>query len=172
MMRALLSLGAAMMLLASPACRSEGFAFSVASPKFSVSIPGIPQIKMVVHPNNASQPQLRFQGLEDPYAVTVYTPAAPPGMTPLECAGAIAKVLAARPGTPPPSEIVKARLDENTYVAIYATPLVGGVQLHAHLLSAAGGTHCVEVHATRISIEEDDLASWITELENARIKSD
>ena len=171
-MRALLGWGTVLLLAASLSCRAEGFAFEVASPKFKVIIPGIPQMKMDVHPNNATQPQLRFLGTDDPYTVAVFTPAAAAGMTPLECAGAIARTLAARPGTPPSSQILKARLDGNTFVAFYATPLVAGVLLHAHLLSAAGGTHCVEVHATRVSIQEDDLGSWITDLDKASIKSD
>lgn len=173
MMRALLGWGTVLLLAASLSCRAEGFAFEVASPKFKVTIPGIPQMKMDVHPKNASQPQFRFIGSADPYAVAIFTPAAVGGMTPLECAGAIARTLEARAGVPPSSEIVKARLDDRTFVAIYAAPLVVGVQLHAHLLTAAGGgTHCVEVHATRVSIDDDDLASWITNLQKASIKAD
>lgn len=172
MTRALMWWGTFLVLFASLSCRAEGFAFEVASPKFKVTIPGIPQMKMEVHPKNASQPQLRFLGSEDPYTVAVFTPAAVAGMTPLECASAITRSLAARPGTPPSSQILKARLDGSTFVAIYAAPLGGGVQLHAHILSAVGGTHCVEVHATRISIEEDDLSSWITDLDKASIKPD
>ena len=170
--RAFLCWGTALLLSASLSCRADGFVFEVDSPKFKITIPGIPRMRMEVHPKNASQPQLRFLGSEDPYTVAVFTPAAAAGMTPLECAGAITRSLAARPGTPPSSQIVKARLDDSTFVAIYAAPLGGGVQLHAHLLSAAGGTHCVEVHATRISIEEDDLASWIADLDKASIKAD
>ena len=172
-MRALLGWGTVLLLAASLPCRAEGFAFEVASPKFKVTIPGIPQMKMEVHPKNASQPQLRFLGFADPYAVAIFTPAAVGGMTSLECAGAIARTLAAKPDVPPSSQIVKARLDDRTFVAIYAALLVVGVQLHAHLLSAAGGgTHCVEVHATRVSIDEDDLASWITNLQKASIAPD
>lgn len=91
-------------------------------------------------------------------------------MTPLECAGAVARALAARPGTPPSSQIIKARLNSSTFVVMYATSLAIGVQLHAHILSAAGGRHCVEVHATKISIDEEDLVSWVTELEKASIE--
>lgn len=171
-MRALLCWGTVLILFGSLSCRADGFAFEVDSPKFKVTIPGIPQMRMDVHPKNASQPQLRFLGSEEPYTVAVFTPTAAAGMTPLECAGAITRSLAARPGTPPSSQVLKARLDDNTFVAIYAAPLGGGVQLHAHILSAAGGTHCVEVHATRISILEDDLASWITDVEKASIKPD
>jgi len=162
----------ALVVFGSLPCRADGFAFEVASPKFKVIIPGIPQLKMDVHPNNATQPHLRFLGTDEPYSVAVFTPTAAAGMTPLECAGAIARTLAARPGTPPSSQILKARLDGNTFVAFYATPLAAGVLLHAHLLSAAGGTHCVEVHATRVSIQEDDLGSWITDLDKASIKPD
>ena len=157
---------------ASLACRAEGFAFEVDSPRFRIAIPGIPQMKMAVHPQNASQPHLRFLGSAQPYSIAVYTPAAPEGMTPLECAGAVARSLAARPGTPPPDQVIKARLGHNTFVAMYAVGLAPGVQLNAHILSAAGGRYCIEVHATKVSIEEEDLASWVTELENATIEPD
>ena len=106
------------------------------------------------------------------YAYAISTPAAAAGMTPLECAGAITKSLAARQGTPPPSQVFKARVNERPFVALYAAPLGVGTQLHAHLLSAAGGTHCIEVHATKISNQADDLAAWLTDLEKARIESD
>jgi hypothetical protein len=170
MMRALQILGTMVLLYASLSCRAEGFAFEVDSPRFKVTIPGIPQMRMAVHPQNASQPHLRFLGSADPYSVAVYTPAAVEAMTPIECASAVARSLAARPGTPPPSEILKARLGDNTFVAMYAVTLPVGVQLNAHILSAVGGRHCIEVHATRLSIDEEDLASWVTELEKASIE--
>jgi hypothetical protein len=170
MPRALRFLGTVVLLYTSLSCRAEGFAFEVESPRFKITIPGIPQLRMEVHPQNASQPHLRFMGSAEPYSVAVYTPTAVEGMTPLECAGAVARTLAARPGTPPPSQVLKARLGNNTFVAMYAVSLPVGVQLHAHILSAVGGRYCIEVHATKISIDEEDLASWVTELENARIE--
>jgi len=169
-MRAPLCWSTVLILSASLSCRAEGFFFEIAAPKFKVAIPGIPQITMDVHPRNASQPHLRFLGSAEPYTIAVFTPAAAAGMTPLECASALSRSLAARPGTPPPEQIFKARLNDRTFVAIYAAQLGSAVQLHAHFLSAAGGTHCIEVHATKISIEEDDLAAWITELEKASIE--
>lgn len=163
-------LGVVLLLCASLSCRAEGFVFEVDSPRFKITIPGIPQLKMAVHPKNASQPHLRFLGAAEPYTVAVYTPTAAEGMTPLECAGAVARTLAARPGTPPSSQILKARLGNNTFVAMYAVALSLGVQLNAHLLSAVGGRYCIEVHATKASIDEEDLASWVTELEKATIE--
>ncbi|MGQ0511168.1 MAG: hypothetical protein ACT4P9_11190 [Betaproteobacteria bacterium] len=133
-------------------------------------MPGIPQMRMEVHPKHASQPHLRYLGSTEPYTVAVFTPAAAEGMKPLECAGAVARTLSARPGTPPPSQVLKTRLDSNTFVAIYAKPLAPGVQLNAHILSAAGGRNCIEVHVTKISIDEDDLSSWFAEIEKASIE--
>ena len=160
----------AILSFASLYCRAEGFFLDVDSPKFRITIPGIPQMKMGVHPKNASQPQFRFLGSADSYAVEVFTPAAVQVMTPLECAGAIARTLAARPGTPPPAEIFKARLNENTFVAMYAASLGMGVRLNAHIMSGVGGRHCIEVHVTKLSTDEDDLATWVTELEKAGIE--
>lgn len=167
---ALLGWGAALLLSASLSCRADDFVFEVASPKFKVTIPGVAQLKMEVHPRNASQPHLRYLGSDAAYTVSVFTPTAAAGMTPLECASATVRALAARPGVPPPAEVYKARLNDNTYVAAYAATFGGTVQMHAHLLSAAGGTHCIEVHATRTAIEEDDFAPWLKELAKASIE--
>ena len=169
MTRALLGWGTALILCASLSCRAEDFAFEVASPKFKVTVPGIPQMKMEVHPRNAPQPHLRFLGSDGPYTVSVFTPAAAAGMTPLECASATARTLGARPGVPPPAEVYKTRLNSNTFLAFYVSTSGGTVQMHAHLLSAAGGTHCIEVHATRTAILGDDFAEWVKDLEKARI---
>ena len=163
-------LAAIVLLFVSLSCRAEGFAFEVVSPKFKVSIPGLPQMKMELHPRNASQPHLRYLGADGPYTVAVFTPAAAAGMTPLECAGATVKALAARPDVPPPSEVYRSRLNDKTYVAIYGVQIATGARLHAHLMSAAGGTHCIEILVTLISIEEEDLDAWGAAFEKARIE--
>lgn len=162
--------GAILILGASLPCRADDFVFEVASPKFRVSIPGIPQLKMEVHPKNASQPHLRYLGSEGAFTVSVFTPAAAAGMTPLECAAATVRALEARPGVPAPADIYKARLNGTTFMAAYAAPFGGTVQLHAHLLSAAGGTHCIEVHTTRTALQEEEIAPWLGELAKARIE--
>ncbi len=169
-MRAWVAWGAVLLLFSGLSCRAEGFDFEAASPSFRVTIPGIPQMAMALHPQNATHPHLRFQGFAAPYAVSVFTPAAAAGMTPLECAGATVRALATRPGVPPPQEVYKAKLSDKTFVAAYATQLAVGVQLHAHLLSAAGGTHCIEVHASMASVDDDDLPAWIEILDKARIE--
>jgi hypothetical protein len=170
MKRELQFLAAVLLSCASLSCRAEGFVFEVDSPRVRITIPGIPQVRMEVHPKNATQPHLRFLGSAEPYTVAIFTPTAAEGMTPLECAGAVARTLADRPGTPPSSQVLKARLNDKTYVAMYAVSLTVGVQLNAHILSAVGGRYCIEVHATKISIDEDDLAAWVSEIEKASIE--
>lgn len=162
---------AAAALLASAPGRAEDFVFEVAAPKFRVTLPHIPAMKMETHPLHAKQPHLRYLGSDGPYTVSVFTPKAAAGMTALECASATLRAMAARPGLPPSSEMYKARLDERTYVAIYAAEIKGIVQLNAHLLSAAGGTHCVEVQASRMSASPDDLEPWVRGFDGARIEA-
>lgn len=171
-MKRMLSIsGATLVLLWSLPCRAEDFVFEVAEPRFRVTLPNIPRMKMDPHPMNASQPHLRLLGSEGPYTVAVFVPAAAAGMTARECASAIVRSLAARPGVPPPDQIYKARLNDHTYVAIYASRFGDVVNLHAHFMSAAGGKHCIEVHAAKVSVSEDDLDPWLNGFGNANVEA-
>jgi len=161
---------AVLVLGASLSCRADDFVYEVASPKFKVTIPGVPQLKMEIHPKHASQPHLRYLGADGDFTVSVFTPVAAAGMTPLECAAATVRTLAARPGVPPAEDVYKARLNGTTFIAAYTAPFGGTVQLHAHLLSAAGGTHCVEVHTTRTMLMEEEIAPWLNVLQKASIE--
>lgn len=149
-----------MLALASAGARAEDFVFELATPKFKVTLPNVPRMTMDVHPMNAERPHLRLLGTEGPYTVQVATPMAEAGMSALECASATLGSLVQRPGVPPREQIYKVRLNERTFAAIYTSPLPNAVQLHAHLMSAVGGTHCVEVHASRVSQSPDDLDGW------------
>lgn len=150
----------AVLLLASAGAWAEDLVFEVAEPKFKVTLPNVPGMAMDVHPMNASQSHLRLLGSEGPYTVSVMTPTAQAGMSALECASATLGSIVQRPGVPPREQIYKVRLNERTFAAIYASPLPNAVQLHAHFMSAVGGTHCVEVHASRVSQSPDDLDGW------------
>lgn len=163
---------AVMFLCASLSCLADEFVYEVASPRFKLIIPGAPQLKMEVHPRNATQPHLRYLGADGDFTVSVFTPTAASGMTPLECAAATVRALTGRPGVPPPADVYKARLNATTFIAAYTVPHGGTVQLHAHLLSAAGGTHCIEVHTTRTMLEEGEIAFWLTTLQKASIEPD
>lgn len=169
MTRAFLVWSTVLILFGSFNCRADDFVFEVNSPKFRITMPNVPAMTMEPHPMHAAQPHLRFLGSEGPYTVSVITPTAAAGMTALECAVSTLRTLGARPGVPPSSQIHRARVNDNTFVAIYASLHQGIVRLNAHVLSAAGGTHCIEVHASQMSTSEDDLAPWIAGFAKASI---
>jgi hypothetical protein len=159
-----------LLLCSSLKCWAADFAFEVPSPKFKVTLPNIPQLRMDVHPMNASRPDLRFLGSEGPYTVSIMTPTADSGMTALECASSMLRTLSQRPGVPQQDQVYRARINDNTYVAIYASKIPGAVHLHAHFMSAVAGTHCVEVHASKISTSPDDLDAWFKGFGKANIE--
>lgn len=165
---------ALMMVLAgsSLACHAEGFAFSVTSPDFTISLPNIPPIRMEEHPLHGAKPYLRYMGSDGPYSVSVITPTADGDITAAGCAGSMMKRLVARPGVPPQASIYRARVNDRTYAAIYAMPGAGQLVLHAHFLSATtGGTHCIEVHVSKIAGSKDDIAPWFKDIGAADIES-
>jgi hypothetical protein len=163
---------AAPLLLAAHAAAAQDFVFEVDAPKFKVTLPGIPPMKLEKHPLNAEQPHLRFLGSEGPYTVSVVTPKAAAGRTPLECASATVRTMAARPNVPPAAQVLKTRINARTYAAMYATHVGAAVQLNAHFLSAAGGTHCIEVHASKMSTSADDVDPWFKAFDKADIAAD
>ena len=171
MKRAFLIFATTLTLFGSLNSRAADFSFEVSTPKFRISLPGLPAMKMDVHPMHGSQPHLQFLGSEGPYTVSVITPTAAAGMTALECAASTVRSLAKRRGVPESAQMYKARLNANTFLAIYVSPLDGVVRLNAHVLSAAGGTHCIEVHASMVSVSDDELAPWIDGFDKANIES-
>lgn len=167
----LVACATALGLLAGPSASAQEFEFIATAPDFAVTIPGIPIISMGPHPMRGTHPHLRYMGSQGPYTVSIITPGAERGMTALQCAGATVRSLAARPNVPPSDQFYKARLDDNTFVAIYAAQMPGFLQLHAHLLSAAGGTHCIEVHVSKIATSTEEVEPWFSGFGAARIST-
>jgi hypothetical protein len=168
---ALLPLAAALAVLAAPHSSAEEFVFAVTAPGFKVTIPNLPPLRMSPHPMQATHPHLRFMGAEGAYTISVITARAA-GMSALECASAILRSLDARPNVPPAAELYRARLDDSTYVVLYAAHLPGFLQLNAHFLSAAAGTHCIEVHASKIASSLEDIDPWFKSFDKAKIEPD
>jgi hypothetical protein len=168
---ALLPLAAALAVLAAPHSSAEEFVFAVTAPGFKVTIPNLPPLRMSPHPMQATHPHLRFMGAQGAYTISVITPRAA-GMSALECASAILRTLDARPNVPPAAELYRARLDDSTYVVLYAAHLPGILHLNAHFLSAAAGTHCIEVHASKIASSPEDIDPWFKSFSKAKIEPD
>jgi len=158
-MRLYLIVTSTALLTSSPSLAGD-FAFEVDSPGVRVVIPNVPPIKMGPHPLSQNQSHLRLLGSEGPFTVSLLMPTADAGMTPAECAGSTIGALPKRPGVPAQSQIYKARINERTYIALYRSQFAGEVQLHAHLVSAVGGTHCVEVHISKSPASDEDAKAW------------
>jgi hypothetical protein len=168
---ALLALAAALAWLPAADAGAEEFVFAVTAPGFKVTIPDLPPLRMSPHPMQATHPHLRFMGAEGAYTISVITARAA-GMSALECASAILRSLDARPNVPPAAELYRARLDDSTYVVLYAAHLPGILQLNAHFLSAAAGTHCIEVHASKFASSPEDIDPWFKSFGKAKIEPD
>jgi len=141
-------------------CLAGGFTFEIEEPRVVITIPSLPQIDMDDHPVRAKGAHLRYFGSSEGYVVSIMTPTADAGMSPLECASSILGSLGDRPGVPARSEIYNARINDRTFIAIYVSRGDGVMQLNAHLVSAAAGTHCIEVHASRLATSPDDVKVW------------
>ena len=153
------------------AARAEPFAFDVDEPGFRVTIPSVPAMAMEVHPEHEDQPHMRYVGSEGRFSVAIMTPESDPGMSVTDCAEAIYATLPTRPDVPAPDKIYRAKLDDSTFVAIYATVLPGFVLLHAHLLSASKDDHCIEVHASMSTTSREDASAWFEGFTGAKIEA-
>lgn len=157
-------------LLAASAARAE-FALEVDNPRFRVLVPNLPPVKMEPHPSHKEHPNLRLIGVDGPWLVTLNTPDADAGMKPQECANVIATAIPKRSGGLSQEHIRKARLDPNTFIAAYVLPRKAGqMQLNAHLISAAGGAHCVELHVAMVTASKQAAEEWMKTFAGARIE--
>jgi hypothetical protein len=144
----------------SPASKQQRFVYELANPRARISIPDLPAIELGPHPMSAGRPHLRALGSSGEYTVSVITPTADAGMTPVQCASSTATSIMRRYNLSDTS-VFRGRANDRTFVLIYGLPQPGFVQLHAHILSAAGGTHCVEVHVSKVSTDPADAGTWM-----------
>ncbi len=88
------------------------------------------------------------------------------------CAGQFIRTLVRRPGMPDRDSIYRAPLDADNFLVLYRLGDEGARTLHAHLLAAARGTHCVEAHFERPLAPGEDEDDWRRSFTGARIVSD
>jgi hypothetical protein len=155
--------------LASSMCYAEGFMAEVTSPGFKIAIPNIPEMKLEKQ-SNPARPHLRLLGSEGTYTVAVLTPTTDAGMAPKDCASAIFQSIARRPGLSAANALYKARIDNNTFIAIYVSQNDKLRLLNTHLISGVGGTHCIEVQVSKGFTSDDDIEPWFNGFSKARIE--
>ena len=149
------------------------FEFEMTEPKLRIVIPDAPPMQMGPHP--LGQAHTRFMGGGPRgFSISVLTPTADRGMTPLECARSRVGSVAQRFGLKR-EDVVMLQPNDTTLVMLFpfkaAEPMM---QLKAFLLSGHGGTHCVEVHLSRMlagNATEAEIGAWMKGFQKARIET-
>src|SRR5262249_44198199 len=142
----------------------------VPQPRFRVAIPILPAMTLAPDAGNSDPQNLRLSGTEGEYTVVVTTRKLAEPTDERKCADAAARLLQNTAGVPAREDWLATRSDSGTYLIIYAIPLADNVQLNAYLLSAAEGTHCIQVHARQRSTHREDVPVWIKGFRGATIE--
>jgi hypothetical protein len=160
---------ASVSLLASalPVCAFEQ-AFAV--PSFVVVVPRLPNIAVGAPSSSQGGNVLTAQGQDTTYVVEISATASASASSTRACVGASLRELVARPNMPDRDNIYRAPFDSNTFLVLYILELGGKRLLHAHLLSAAGGTHCIDAHFSRSLLTGEDVDAWRTIFTGATIR--
>ena len=158
------------------ATRTEIFLFDMKKERIRVRVPDIPQMQMGPHPNAGTQPHLLYMGSgPDGYTISVLMPTADKGMTSRDCAKSSYRALASRYGLDP-KHVVSHQADQATFVMLFPVRTAEFTQFNAYLLSGYRGTHCLEVHISKLlktSSQEaltQQLASWFEGFRDAKIE--
>lgn len=153
-----------------------GFSFDLGKPPIRVSVPNIPPMEMGPHPLAGSQPHALYMGSgPDGYTISVLMPTADKGMTPRDCARSSYRSLASRYGLDP-KHVVSHQPDDSTFVMLFPFKAGPVLQFKAYLLSAYGGTHCMEVHISKTlaGASQEALAAaltdWFQDFREAKIE--
>ncbi len=156
-------------LLLGAASSAGAFEQTFEAPAFVVSIPGLPNFGLT--PVRATEPQgsVVASGRGGPYLVEITASASTQAGSTRTCAGNFLRELLKRPNMPDRDSIYRAPFDASTFLVLYIIEQQGKRVLHAHLLSAASGTHCVDAHVSRDMGRAEDEDNWRTTFTGARV---
>ncbi len=151
------------------------FKVRLENPDVEIEIPELPAIKLEQHPMSAAKPHLRLLGNLDPYNISVITPTADEGMTAAECATSSGGSIAEQYGLDKSKINLMQAEDNHTFSMYFPLSLSqikqGMYQLNAYLFSAHAGTHCIMVHISMVSMDKDEINTWLKGFPQARIRS-
>lgn len=142
------------------------------APAFVVSVPGAPPMQFTSEaPQRKAADALHASARNGALKVEVAAePSASAGST-RTCAGAFLRDLVKRPGMPDRDNIYRSPFDASTFLVLYIIDTAGQRVLHAHLLGAAAGTHCIDAHFTKAMGTAEDEDTWRTTFNGARIRA-
>jgi hypothetical protein len=156
--------------LVAPALPACAFEQSFDAPSFIVSVPQLPSISVAAPSPSQGGDVLTARGQDATYVVEIIITASAAASSTRACAGTSLRELVARPNMPDRDNIYRAPLDPNTFLVLYLMELDGKRLLHAHLLSAAGRTHCIDAHFSRSLSASEDVDSWRTAFIGATVR--
>lgn len=147
------------------------FQQSFDGPPFTVSVPRLPAIALTPQAGTDEGRRRVFRGQDASYVVEVESRQSPAAVSPRNCAGAFLLELVKRPGVPDRDNIYRAPFDADTFLVLYLALDGGAKSLHAHLLSATAGTHCIDAHFTRAWKAGEELDDWRTTFQGAAVQA-
>lgn len=139
---------------------AHAFEQKVSDPDFTVTVPNLPSIRLETQAAPDPDVSSAMSGDDGTYKISLVVTRADRGATAQSCAGVFLRALVARPGMPDRDGIYRAALDQNTFLVLYILGTRGGQQLHAHLLSSASATHCIEAHFSRARHAGEHEDDW------------
>lgn len=150
-----------------PAC---AFEHSFHAPPFIVSVPRLPDISVAAPSASQGGNVLTARGHDTTYAVEIIATASAAASSTRACAGTSLRELIAQPNMPDRDNVYRAPVDPSTFLVLYVMERDGKRLLHAHLLSAAGSSHCIDAHFSRSLVAGEDLDNWRTSFDGATIR--
>lgn len=154
-----------------PLTPAVAFEQQLAEPAMVVSVPRLPQVALGQGRVSADGQARTWAGRNGALEVDIQANATPAAGSTRLCAGAFLRELVRRPGMPERDSIYRAPLDVDNFLVLYLLDDTGGRRLHAHLLAAVAGSHCVDAHFSRPLGEGEDVDEWRQRFGGAAIKA-
>ncbi len=148
---------------------ASSFELILSEPELNLSVPGVPAATL--HEEAASSPSLKrsLTGSASNFTIDVELLPQLTRVSPRVCAGILVRSLVAQPGMPNRDSIYRAPLNESTFLVIYTLGEGQAQKLHAHVISAAGTTHCANAHFSRQATPGEDIDDWRTTFTSATV---
>jgi hypothetical protein len=159
----------AVALWATVPAAAGAFDLNLPDPAVSLTVPGIPAIALQEQAGSSGKRVLA--GQDDTFSVDVELTRQSGDMSPRVCAGTILRAVVAQPGMPSRDNVYRAPLSDTTFLVIYVIGEGQRLRLHAHLISSAGASHCINAHFVRVAKSGQDVDDWRTTFSSARISS-
>lgn len=142
----------------------------LSEPSLRITIPGMPEIAMGVHPMNEHKPNFRLLGDSGRISVSVITPNIDGAITPMSCASAIANLILSLHDVTR-EQLFLGRANEETFLIIYGLPMENGVLLNTHIVSSVKANQCIEARVSKTSTSDSDIEPWFSSFGDSDIKA-